>query len=96
MPGFCYGEIAGMPPALMFCGTWDILVTDSRRLAARAAVEGADVEYHEEAGLMHAYPLLFFPESREAQNRIVRYVREAIGKSRPASPDCETTEYRRV
>jgi monoterpene epsilon-lactone hydrolase len=79
-----YGEIAGLPPALMFCGTCDILVTDARRLAARAAVEGADVEYHEEAGLMHAYPLLFFPESRKAQDRIVHYVRDAIHKSRPA------------
>jgi epsilon-lactone hydrolase len=80
-----YGEITGLPPILMFCGTHDILLADARRLAARAAAEGADVEYHEEPGLMHVYPLLFFPESRKAQDRIVQFVRGAVGKSRPAS-----------
>jgi epsilon-lactone hydrolase len=80
-----YGEIAGLPPILMFCGTHDILLTDAKRLAARAAAEGGDVEYHEEPGLMHVYPLLFFPESRKAQDRIVRFVRSAVGKPRPAA-----------
>jgi epsilon-lactone hydrolase len=80
-----YGEIAGLPPILMFCGTHDILLTDARRLAARAAAEGGDVEYHEEPGLMHVYPLLFFPESGKARDCIVRFVRDRVGKSRPAS-----------
>jgi len=83
-----YGEIAELPPTLMFCGTHDILVADARRLAARAAAEGADVEYHEENGLMHAYPLLFFPESRQAQERIADFVRDTLERPRPspASP----------
>ncbi len=80
-----YGEIAGLPPILMFCGTHDILVADARRLAARAAAEGTDVEYHEEPGLMHVYPLLFFPESRKAQDRIVAFVRDAVEKAQPGS-----------
>src|SRR5262249_51359390 len=80
-----YGEIAGLPPILMFCGTHDILLTDARRLAKRAAVEGTDVEYHEEPGLMHVYPLLFFPESCKARDRIVEFVRGAMAKSRPAA-----------
>ncbi len=74
-----YGEIAGLPPVLMFCGTHDILLTDARRLAARAAAEGGDVEYHEEPGLMHVYPLLFFPESYKARDRIVGFVQESVG-----------------
>jgi monoterpene epsilon-lactone hydrolase len=80
-----YGDIAGLPPILMFCGTHDILVADARRLAARAAAEHADVEYHEEPGLMHVYPMLFFPESRKAQDRIAHFVRDAVAKSRPLS-----------
>ena len=80
-----YGDIAGLPPILMFCGTHDILVADARRLAARAAAEHADVEYREEPGLMHVYPMLFFPESRKAQDRIVHFVRDAVAKSRPLS-----------
>jgi acetyl esterase/lipase len=80
-----YGDIAGLPPILMFCGTHDILLTDARRLAKRAAAEGIDVGYHEEPGLMHVYPLLFFPESRKARDRIVEFVHGAVGKPRPAS-----------
>jgi acetyl esterase/lipase len=80
-----YGDIAGLPPILMFCGTHDILVADARRLAARAAAEHADVEYHEEPGLMHVYPMLFFPESRKAQDRIAHFVRDAVAKSQPTS-----------
>jgi epsilon-lactone hydrolase len=79
-----YGDLAGLPPILMLCGTRDILVTDARRLAARAAAEGIELEYHEEAGLMHVYPLLFFPESRKAQDRIVRFVRDAVGTPQPS------------
>jgi epsilon-lactone hydrolase len=80
-----YGDIAGLPPILMFCGTHDILVTDARRLAARAAADHVDVEYHEEPGLMHVYPMLFFPESHKAQDRIAHFVRDAVGKSPPTS-----------
>ncbi len=79
-----FGDIARLPPTLMFCGTHDILVTDARRLVARAAAERASVEYHEEDGLMHAYPLLFFPESVEARKRITRFVGTAVGTPRPA------------
>jgi acetyl esterase/lipase len=82
-----YGDIASLPPILMFCGTHDILVSDARRLAARAEAEGADIEYHEKAGLMHGYPLLFFPESRNARERIVQYVRAIVGQSHaPKAP----------
>jgi epsilon-lactone hydrolase len=80
-----YGDIAGLPPILMFCGTHDVLVTDARRLAARAAAEGIEVEYREEPGLMHVYPLLFFPESRKARDRIFHFVRGAVGSSQPAA-----------
>jgi acetyl esterase/lipase len=80
-----HGEIEGLPPTLMFCGTRDILISDARRLAARAATEGAAVEFHEEPGLMHVYPLMVFPESRKAQGRIVQFVRDTVaGAAKPA------------
>lgn len=77
-----HGEIAGLPPTLLFCGTRDILLSDARRLVARAAAEGVHVEYHEAQGLMHVYPLMVFPESRRAQERIVSFVREAVAGGR--------------
>jgi acetyl esterase/lipase len=79
-----HGPIAGLPPILSFCGTHDILVADARRLARRAAAEGVDIEYHEEPSLMHVYPLMYFPESRRAQDRIVGFVRDIVAiDSRP-------------
>jgi acetyl esterase/lipase len=80
-----YGDVAGLPPILMFCGTHDILVADARRLAERTKAEGIEVEYHEEPGLMHVYPLLFFPESVKAQDRITEYVRDAVDKPQPST-----------
>jgi acetyl esterase/lipase len=75
-----YGSLAGLPPIQVFCGTHDILVTDARRLAHRAATERISVEYHEEPRLMHVYPLMYFPESRRARDHIVRFVRDALAK----------------
>jgi epsilon-lactone hydrolase len=73
-----FGEVAALPRTLMLCGTYDILVADARRLAARAEAAGVPLEYHEEEGLIHAYPLLYFPESRKARDRIMHFVTDAV------------------
>jgi epsilon-lactone hydrolase len=73
-----FGDIAALPRTLLLCGTHDILVTDARRLRALADASGVPVEYHEEEGLIHAYPLLFFPESRKARDRIMRFVNHVV------------------
>jgi len=78
-----HGDLAGLPPTLMLCGTRDILIADARNLAARARAESAPVTYHEEPGLMHVYPLLMFPESRRAQASIVHFVRERVAGREP-------------
>jgi monoterpene epsilon-lactone hydrolase len=81
-----FGEVAALPRTLMFCGSHDILVADARRFTALARAAGASVEYHEEEGLLHAYPLLFFPESRKARDRIMHFVIRATheaGAHRP-------------
>jgi acetyl esterase/lipase len=82
-----HGAIAGLPPILMFCGSHDILVTDARNLARDAAAEGVRIEYHEEQGLMHVYPLMPFPESRKARDRIVSFVREITAVRQSPSID---------
>jgi monoterpene epsilon-lactone hydrolase len=73
-----FGEVAALPRTLLFCGSHDILVTDARRFTALANAAGVAVEYHEEEGLIHAYPLLFFPESRKARDRIMHFVKGAV------------------
>jgi epsilon-lactone hydrolase len=90
-----FGDIAALPRTLLICGTHDILVTDARRFRALADAAGVPVEYHEEEGLIHAYPLLFFPESRKARDRITHFVNGAVreaagtrdGREIPAAGD---------
>ncbi|MEU9143287.1 alpha/beta hydrolase [Streptomyces sp. NPDC048349] len=72
-----HGTFAGLAPLTVFAGTRDVLVTDSRELVRRARAAGADVEFHEEAGLPHGYPLLPVPEGRAARDRIVELIRSA-------------------
>lgn len=67
-----HGNWDGLPPILMFGGGDDILVTDARRLKAKLPA----VDYIEEAGLMHDWPLFFLRESREAQRRIADFAHE--------------------
>ncbi|MEU3313637.1 alpha/beta hydrolase fold domain-containing protein [Streptomyces sp. NPDC001591] len=72
-----HGSFAGLAPLTVFTGTRDVLSTDSRELLRRARAAGAEVEWHEEPGLPHGYPLLPVPEGRAARDRIVELVREA-------------------
>ncbi len=65
-----HGDWLGLPPVLMFGGEDDILVTDARALKAKLP----EAEYQEGAGLMHDWPLFFFPESRAAQERMAAFI----------------------
>ncbi|MCJ1676808.1 alpha/beta hydrolase [Streptomyces sp. APSN-46.1] len=75
-----HGSFGGLAPLTVFTGTRDVLTTDSRELLRRARAGGAEVEFHEEAGLPHGYPLLPVPEGRAARDRIVELVRAAADR----------------
>jgi monoterpene epsilon-lactone hydrolase len=69
------GELDGLPPTLMFCGSRDTLVPGCRLLAARAADTGWELTYVEEPGLLHVYPIFpFVPEARVAWRRTVDFL----------------------
>ena len=69
------GDLAGLPPALMFCGTRDTLAPGCRLLADRAMEAGWDLTYVERPGLIHVYPLLpFIPEARDAWRRTLEFL----------------------
>src|SRR6478752_7769952 len=52
------GDLDGLPPALMFCGTRDTLAPGCRLLERRAQETDWDVTYIEVADLIHVYPIL--------------------------------------
>lgn len=70
------GDLGGLPPALMFCGTRDTLVPGCRLLARRAADAGWALTYVERPGLIHVYPLLpLAPEAGDAWRETLRFLR---------------------
>ncbi|MFD3870007.1 alpha/beta hydrolase fold domain-containing protein [Streptomyces sp. NPDC058623] len=78
-----HGSFAGLAPMTVFTGTRDVLTTDSRELLRRARGAGVEVEWHEEAGLPHGYPLMPIPEGRTARDRIVELVRASAADGSP-------------
>ena len=64
-----YGDLTGLPPTLMFCGTLDTLFPQCRELAERAHEQGWDLTYVEEPDLLHVYPILPLPEAKAALGR---------------------------
>lgn len=69
------GNLTGLPPGLMFCGTRDTLAPGCRLLARRAAEAGWELTYVEVPDLIHVYPLLpLVPEARQAWHTAVAYL----------------------
>lgn len=68
------GDLSGLPPGLLFCGTLDALHPQSRLLAERAAAQGWRLTYVEEPDLLHVYPILPLPEARRALARTVAFL----------------------
>ena len=64
-----YGEMANLPPMLIFASTDEILFDDSTRLVRRAEQEGVDVSFVAREGLVHVWPL-FHPLMPEAKQTI--------------------------
>ena len=50
------GDLAGLPPTLMLCGTRDLLQPQCDALFARADAAGWPLEYVVAPGLIHVYP----------------------------------------
>lgn len=69
-------DLGGLPRALMFCGTRDILLPGCRLLAARGREAGWDLTYREQPDLIHAYPMLpLVPEARTARRQTLEFLR---------------------
>jgi acetyl esterase/lipase len=68
------GDLSGLPPTLLMCGTRDLLLPQVRLLAERARAAGSPVTYVEQPGLIHVYPLLPIPEARRAWHQVVAFL----------------------
>lgn len=71
-------DLTGLGPLTVFSGTRDILQPDIRLLIDKARTAGIDVDYHEQPGLVHVYPLTPTPEGRDALAILVERLRAAL------------------
>jgi len=73
-----FAPLAGLPPLLIVVGTADLLLSDSKRLAAAAEAAGVSVTLDVGEGLPHVYPLADgTPEAARATELIGRFLRDS-------------------
>ncbi|MGM9986104.1 MAG: alpha/beta hydrolase fold domain-containing protein [Bacillaceae bacterium] len=69
-----YGDFHNLGKISIFIGTHDILYPDSRRFNELMEERKIAINYFEYPLMIHVWPLLFFPESRQALNEIVQII----------------------
>src|SRR5262249_5007919 len=76
-----YGDLAGLPPLLLQCGSEEMLRDDSARLAAKGKAAGVNVTFEEWDEMVHVWHLFAdrLADGRKALARVGEFVRKHIG-----------------
>lgn len=74
-----FGEMAGLPPVLAYCGTRELLYPDLLLTRDKLAAAGVDVTLRVGRGLNHDWPLMPLPEAETAFREIAALVRGEEG-----------------
>lgn len=81
-----YGDLAVLPPTIVFSGTRDLLYPDTRIFAEKAKAAGVDVELVVGEHMIHVWPLIDMPEARVARARMVAFLSDPAPRpQRPSS-----------
>jgi acetyl esterase/lipase len=73
-----YGDLAGLPPMLIFASDSEVLRDDSMRLKERLDAAGVSSKLVLEKGLVHVWPIFpgHFPEALKSIRQAAAFVRE--------------------
>lgn len=73
-----YADLRGLPPLLILVGTWEVLLDDSTRFAAKASEAGVAVELEVWEEMIHIWPYFAkaIPEGRQAIDRMGGFIRK--------------------
>ena len=74
-----FGDMAGLPPVTMYCGTRELLYPDILLARDALAAAGVDVDLRVGRGLNHDWPLMPLPEAKAALGHIAALVRGVEG-----------------
>lgn len=67
-----YADLSNLPAMTVFAGTHDILHHDAVLFVQKAEKHGCQVDLRLRCGMIHAWPLLPFPEAKQARDEIAR------------------------
>ena len=72
-----YGNLAGLPPLLLYAGEDEILRDDTVLFAGKAQAAGTTVSLRVGSGLFHCYPAMapLFPEATQSMEEICDFMR---------------------
>lgn len=78
-----YGDLHGLPPIFINVGTYETMMDDSTRFAAKAKAAGVDITLVVGGKMVHCYPLMapMFPEATQALDEICAFIRKRLCKS---------------
>jgi acetyl esterase/lipase len=69
-----FGDLSGLPPSLVFAGSYELLLDDARTLADRLNGSGSPCELVIGEGLWHVYVLFRIPEADAAIKKSVSFL----------------------
>lgn len=70
-----FGDFSQLPPTMLLTGTEEMFLQDCRKLKERMKEAGATVEYIEQKGLFHSWPVVHqLPESSEVRVKIAEFL----------------------
>lgn len=87
-----FGEFAGLPPLLLQVGSTELLRDEAIRTAQKARAAGVEVELELWPDMPHVFQIVsFLPESAQALEHIVQFVRSRTGWDVADSPPAATS-----
>ncbi|MDR6374876.1 alpha/beta hydrolase [Paraburkholderia caledonica] len=82
-----FADLRGLPPLFMMAGSTEVLLDDSRRVAANARAAGVDCELEVWKKMPHVWPIFapFIPEANRALDRAAAFVGRVTSRAANAA-----------
>lgn len=77
-----YGNLEGLPPTLLFAGTYEILEDDTKLMAEHLKKYGVQTKAHIIDGMWHVFVLFKIPEAKKALKEIKIFIGENISRNK--------------
>ena len=82
-----YADFHGFPPAVIHCGTKEILLSDSENLEKRMLEDGVNAHLIRWEGMCHVFQAFGFEESRASNMQLGAFVRACLEGKLPGMPE---------